>query len=143
MRRCASGLGLSIVPVSYAGPSGLDDAFASMAKAACDAMIALADPINPTTARIPGLAAKARLPTIYQVSSLAKVGGLLSYGPDIADLYRRAAMYVDKIIKGANPAELPVEQPTKFDLLINLKAARALGLDVPDTLLAVADEVIE
>jgi putative ABC transport system substrate-binding protein len=143
LHAAASGVGLSIVPVTYTGPSDLDDAFASMAKAACDALIVLADPINPVTARIPGLAAKARLPTIYQISTLAKVGGLLAYGPDIADLYRRAAMYVDKILKGANPAELPVEQPTKFDLLINLTAARALGLEIPPTLLALADEVIE
>jgi putative ABC transport system substrate-binding protein len=143
LHAAASGLSLSIVPVSYAGPSDLDDAFATMAKASCDALIVLADPINPVTARIPGLAAKAHLPTIYQLSTLAKLGGLLAYGPDIADLYRRAALYVDKILKGAHPSELPVEQPTKFDLLINMTAARALGLDVPPTLLALADEVIE
>ena len=139
----ASGIGLTVVPVTAALASDLDDAFATMTKAACDALIVLAEPLTPVTARIPEFAAKARLPAIYQTSRFVKAGGLLGYGPNIADLFRRAAVYVDRIIKGANPADLPVEQPTKFDLAINLKAAKALGLEVPWQLQQLADEVIE
>jgi ABC-type uncharacterized transport system substrate-binding protein len=92
---------------------------------------------------IVGLAARYRLPAIYFLRSFVAAGGLLSYGVDVNDLFRRAAPYVDRVLKGAKPAELPVQQPTKFELAINLKAAKALGLDVPAALLALADEVIE
>jgi ABC-type uncharacterized transport system substrate-binding protein len=84
-----------------------------------------------------------RLPSMFHLREYAKVGGLLSYGVDRTDLFRRAATFVDKILKGAHPADLPIEQPTKFDLTINLKTAKALGLTVPQSLLARADEVIE
>ncbi len=93
--------------------------------------------------RIAELAAKHRLPTIYATREFVDAGGLLSYAANYSDLYRRAASYVDKIFKGAKPGELPVEQPTKFELVINLKAAKALGLTVPPSLLSRADEVIE
>jgi putative tryptophan/tyrosine transport system substrate-binding protein len=93
--------------------------------------------------KIVELVAAARLPTIYGVRDFAEVGGLLSYGPDQRQILRRAADYVDKILKGAKPADLPVEQPTKFELVINLTAAKALGLVIPPALLATADEVIE
>jgi putative tryptophan/tyrosine transport system substrate-binding protein len=89
------------------------------------------------------LALSARLPTIYTNAETARAGGLISYGPNVPELFRRAADYVDKILRGAKPGELPVEQPTKFNLVINLKTAEVLGVTVPPVLLATADEVIE
>jgi putative ABC transport system substrate-binding protein len=90
-----------------------------------------------------GLAERYRLPAVYQFRQFAAEGGLMSYGPDTADIFRRAAAYVDRILKGANPADLPVQQPTKFQLVVNLKTAKTLGLTAPPSLVARADEVIE
>jgi putative ABC transport system substrate-binding protein len=137
----AQALSLTVVPVTAAVSADLDNAFATMAREDCDGLVVLADPR--IIARIPDLAAKGRLPAIYQLGDFVHFGGLLSYGPNFSDLFRRVAIYVDKILKGSKPAELPVEQPVKFELLINLRTAKALGLDVPPTLLAIADEVIE
>jgi ABC-type uncharacterized transport system substrate-binding protein len=89
------------------------------------------------------LAAKNRLPTVFSYKEYVEAGGLMSYGPDLADLFRRAATYVDKILKGARPSDLPVEQPTKFELVINLKSAKTLGLTIPPSVLARANQFIE
>jgi putative ABC transport system substrate-binding protein len=113
-------------------------------KGAAAGMLILEDPLIYTMrGKITGLAAQSRLPTMWVYRDSVEAGGLMSYGPDRRQIYRRAAEFVDKILKGTKPAELPVEQPTKFELVINLKTANALGLMVPPTLLALADEVIE
>ena len=112
--------------------------------AGADALYVAGDPlINANRVRINILAVGARLPTIYIQRESVEAGGLMSYGPNFPDLFRRAAEYVDKILRGAKPADIPVEQPTKFDLVVNLVTAKVLGLTVPPTLLARADEVIE
>jgi len=99
--------------------------------------------MNFNVKRLADLATKQRLPAIYGFREFADAGGLVSYGASLHWLFRRATWYIDKIFKGANPGDLPIEQPTKFELVINLKTAKALGLTVPPTLLALADEVIE
>jgi putative ABC transport system substrate-binding protein len=115
-----------------------------MTREHADAVIVLPSPmLYGEHKRIVELAAKGRLPTIYAAREFVEDGGLMSYGASLPDLFRRAATYVDKILKGANPADLPVEQPTKLELVINLRTAKALGLSAPATLLVQADEVIE
>src|SRR3974390_1612931 len=113
-------------------------------KGRADALYVGADPlVNTNRVRINTLALAARLPTLHGVRDYVEAGGLMSYGPNVPDQYRRAAHYVDKILRGAKPGDLPVEQPTKFDLIINLTTAKALGLTIPPSVLARADEVIE
>ena len=122
----------------------LDIAFASAAAQHADAIVPLGDPLTFRNAtQVAALAAKHRLPAIYLSRQFAADSGLISYGPDFADLFLRAGGYVDKILKGTKPSDLPVEQPTKFELVINLKTAKALGLTVLPSLLVRADEVIE
>jgi ABC-type uncharacterized transport system substrate-binding protein len=122
----------------------LESAFATLGMERVEAVLVPPDTTFYSRRRqIAEFAATTRLPAIYGYREHVEDGGLMSYGPDIPDQYRRAAIYVDKILKGAQPAELPVEQPTKIELVINLRTAKALGLDVPPTLLARADEVIE
>jgi putative tryptophan/tyrosine transport system substrate-binding protein len=121
-----------------------DKAFDALAAARPGALIVLADRIYlHNRARIVDFAARQRLPAVYAYRELVDAGGLMSFGPDYAEMHRRAAAYVDKILKGANPGELPIEQPTKFRLLINLRTARALDLAIPQSLLLRADEVIQ
>jgi putative ABC transport system substrate-binding protein len=109
-----------------------------------DALVVTADPIfTGHRARITALAAQHRIPTIYQWNAFVVTGGLISYGAELADVYRQAGQYTGRVLKGEKPVNLPVQQPTKFQLWINLKSAKAMGLTVPPTLLARADEVIE
>jgi putative ABC transport system substrate-binding protein len=140
----AQKLGVTFSVLEATTVEELDIAFASAAAQHADAIIPLADvlTVNNVT-RVTALAAEHRLPAIYLFRLFTTNGGLVSYGADIADLLRRAGDYVDKILKGTKPADLPVEQPTKFDLVINMKTAKALDLTVPPSLLARADEVIE
>jgi putative ABC transport system substrate-binding protein len=114
--------------------------FGEIRKANCDALYVLADPYRPIIAE---LAISARLPSVYQYSLFVDIGGLMSYGPDVLSIFKRAAAYVDKIIKGASPADLPVEQPTKFDFVLNLKTAKVLGLSISDSVILLADKVVE
>ena len=126
------------------GPADIDRAFSHMARARAGAVIVLNTVMFLSERRrLVALAARHRLPALYTFREFVDAGGLMSYGHNQEDLNRRAAIYVDKILKGARPADLPVEQPTKFDLVINLKAARALGLTIPPPVLARADQVIE
>jgi ABC-type uncharacterized transport system substrate-binding protein len=138
----AGTLGMRLEPVPVRGPSDFDSAFKAMRGASGLLVI---DSVLFTThrARLTDLAATSRLPAIYGFREFVDVGGLMSYGPDIPDLYRRAAAYVDKILKGTKPGDLPVEQPTKFELVINRKTAKALGLTIPPSLMQRADQVIE
>jgi ABC-type uncharacterized transport system substrate-binding protein len=137
-------LGIHLVSVEVRAPEDFDGALETMMQKRPDAMMTVEDPLTfAERKRVVDFTATYRLPAIHGVREFADVGGLMSYGVSLGDLNRRAAGYVDKILRGAKPADLPVEQPTKFELVINLKTAKALGLTVPPTLLARADEVIE
>ena len=125
-------------------PKDIETAFRSTGKRNVDAIVVLETPlINSHRSQIAALAAKSRLPAMYMNPEYVEDGGLMSYGASIAELYRRAAVYVDKILKGAKPGDLPVEQPTKFELVINLKTAKQIGLTIPQKMLARADKVIQ
>ena len=138
-------LGLHLQILELHSPDELDAAFGAMTSTGAEALIVMAEPqlIDPLRGRIVDLAAKRRLPAMYSWKMYVDAGGLMSYGPSLRDLYRHAATYVDKILKGAKPADLPMEQPMKFELVLNLKTAQALGLTMPPSLLLLADEVIQ
>ena len=140
----ARSLGMQVQPIEVRGPGGLDSAFAALLREQVNALVVLPDPMfRNQHKRIIELAAQQRLPTMYWSRELVDAGGLMSYGASIPDIHRRAAVFVDKILKGARPGELPVEQPTKFELVINLKAAKQIGLTLPPHVLARADRVIK
>jgi len=140
----ARSLGLQLRFVEARGLNAFDSAFAAMAKDRVEALLVLTDPVFLLhRERLADLATQYRLPSMYAVKEGVEAGGLLSYGPSLVAAFRRAAVFVDKILKGAKPVDLPVEQPTKFELVINLKTAKALGLTIPPSLLQRADQVIE
>ncbi|MFL6819953.1 MAG: ABC transporter substrate-binding protein [Bradyrhizobium sp.] len=144
MQSAAQAMGLRLYPTAVSTEVVLEDAFAAMNKAAVQALVVLTDPILfSQRKRIVTLANENRLPAMYFFQGFADEGGLLSYGPSDADLFRRAAGYVDRILKGTKPGDLPIEQPTKFELFVNLKTARMLGLIIPESFLLRADKVIE
>jgi putative ABC transport system substrate-binding protein len=137
-------LGVRLQFVEARGPADFDRAFSDMTRARAGALTVLGSAmLFAERRRLVDLAAKHRLPAVYTTREFVDAGGLMAYGPNVADLFRRAATYVDKILKGAKPGDLPVEQPTKFELVINLKTAKALGLTIPQSLLQRADEVIQ
>jgi putative tryptophan/tyrosine transport system substrate-binding protein len=141
----AQALGLYLHVAEVHSADELAPAFAALSREGADALVVLSDPalMDNLLGRVADLAATHRLPAMYNWKMYAEAGGLMSYGPSLPDSHRRAATYVDKILKGANPADLPVEQPTKFELIINLKAAKAIGLTIPPTILFQANEVIK
>jgi len=143
-RVAAQSLGIKLQPMEVNKSEQLDGAFASIVKEKPDALLILADRIFlHNRKRMMEFAIQQRLPSVNAYRELVEAGGLISYGPSYEDMHRRAAVYVDKILKGTKPADLTIEQPTKFTLLINLKTAKTLGLTVPPTLVARADELIE
>jgi putative tryptophan/tyrosine transport system substrate-binding protein len=144
MRDVAQALGLTLVPIEARGLDALEQAFAMMVRERLQAFVMQGDSVLFNhRGQIAEMALRNRLPAASLQKEYADAGFLLTYGADVRDLYRRSAIFVDRIFKGAKPADLPVEQPTKFELVINLKTAKALGIIVPPTLLARADEVIE
>jgi putative ABC transport system substrate-binding protein len=143
-QQAASAKGIRLLIVNAGDASDVEAGFASIAQQRADALMVSADAFFfAQRERIVALAARYAVPAIYELQEFVDAGGLISYGPNVASLRRQVGVYAGKILKGAKPVDLPIQQPTKFDLMINLKAAKALGLTVPPTLLARADEVIE
>ena len=140
-QKAAEAMGLIVVPISAPTAADLDSAFAEIMAKQCDALLVPIDvAIRPS---IPSLAAKSKIPAVYQLGNFVDIGGLASYGASQKQIARRTAYYVDKILKGTSPSDLPVEEPVTFELAVNLKTAAALGLTIPDAILARADRVIE
>jgi len=140
----ATALGIKLLPLDIRGPDDFKSAFGTMVRERSDAFIVLPEPVTTThRQQIVDLAMKNRLPGMYPFGEFTDAGGLIYYGPSRTDLLRRAATYVDKILKGRKPADLPVERPTKFELVINLKAAKQIGLTIPPNVLVRADKVIK
>ena len=144
MELAAGAFGVKLQYLDVLGPKDIETAFRAASKGRADAVLMLTGSVLTShRTQIADLAVKNRLPAIYPQAEYVEAGGLMSYGANITDLYRRAATYVDKILKGAKPADLPVEQPTKFEFIINLKAAKQIGLTIPPNVLARADKVIK
>jgi putative ABC transport system substrate-binding protein len=144
MKGAAGTLRVALQPLEIRGVDDLEPAFSAIKLERANAIIVLRNPLTTThRARIVDFAARSRLPAIYGDREFVDSGGLMSYGVNIADLWGRAATYVNKILKGVKPADLPVEQPTKFELFVNMKTAKALGLTIPQSVLISADKVIE
>ena len=144
VQAAARALNIEAVIVQTADPGEFDRAFARAKEQGVDALVTMASPfLSFNRKRLLELAARHRFPSIWEGAVYVREGGLLSYGPSFPDMYRRSAGYIAKILNGAKPADLPVEEPIRFELAVNLKTAKALGLTVPPTLLARADEVIE
>jgi putative ABC transport system substrate-binding protein len=144
IKTVAPALGFDPVPVEIRRAEDIEPAFGGLRGRAEAMYVCSADPlVNNNRDRISALALGAKLPTVYAEKAYAEAGGLISYGPNVPDMFRRAAEYADKILKGAKPADLPVEQPNTFEFVINLKTAKTLGLTIPQTLIATADAVIE
>ena len=144
VKRAADTLQVRIIPALIESADGIDAAFQTLAREADGAMLVAPDATTTANqAQIIALAARLRVPAIYPFRFFAENGGLVSYGIEVGDVYRRAAAYIDRILRGATPAELPVQAPIKFDLVVNKKTASALGLRIPPTLIVRADEVIE
>jgi putative ABC transport system substrate-binding protein len=144
MQPAAEALGLKLQPVDASSPDDLDRALARITAARPDGLVLIVDRFLASyRVSIVQFVVKNRLPGMFPYPEFAQEGGLMTYGPDYADLFRRTATYVDKILKGAKPGDLPIEQPTKFELVINLKTAKALGLTIPQSILVRADEVIQ
>jgi putative ABC transport system substrate-binding protein len=136
-------IGLEVVPREIRRADDIAPVFESL-KGRAEALYVLSNPLaNTNRVRINDLALGARMPTMHGFREYVETGGLMSYGPNTPDLFRRAGDYIDKILRGAKPAEMPVEQPTRFELIVNLKVAKALGIQLSPTFLARADEVIE
>ena len=144
LRGAAQRLGIKLQPLEVRDPGQFDDAFATMVAERAQAFVVVVDPLNVRyRGQIVALAAKNRLPAVYGFREFSDAGGLMAYGVNVPSLCRRAAVYVDKILKGTKPGDLPVEMPTTFDLVVNLKTAKALGLTIPTSLLQRADEIIQ
>jgi putative tryptophan/tyrosine transport system substrate-binding protein len=139
----AAAFGVQLQSLDLRGPGDIETAFQAARKGRAGAVIVLSSPLaTRQRAQIAELAAKSRLPAIYAQSDYMDAGGLMFYGPSFTELFRRAAIYVDKILKGAKPGDLPVEQPKKFEFVVNLNAAKQIGLTIPPNVLARADRVI-
>jgi len=137
-------LGMTALPVEVRDAAGFEAAFARLRAERADSLVVIADPLTLRhRQQVVDLAARERVPAVYEFAEFARAGGLVAYSASVPALFQRSAVYVDKILRGARPGDLPVEQPTQFELVINLKTARALGLTVPQSMLARADEVIE
>ena len=140
----ANALGIQVRPYEIKSAGDIERAFDDLKKIRTNALLITGGPVTTrNSTRIAELASKLRLPAMYNTRQFVEDGGLMAYGVNFGDIYRRAAIYVDKILKGAKPGELPIEQPTKFELILNLKAAKQIGLTIPPNVLARADRVIK